>query len=152
MMVAAMPPKSPDIQPVMGMPLLKLESISGCHCRKTVATPIMFEQDTPSIELTKSLQENLTIGRECNGQDMVTFTLAGSTYIAGAQDHLKKLNRSISRREVVKLTLEPEPSNPVDKNAILVNFDGNPIGYIPSAWIGAMHKAIKDDTIKSLSV
>ena len=53
---------------------------------------------------------------------------------------------------MVKLTLEPEPSNPVDKNAILVNFDGNPIGYIPSAWIGAMHKAIKDDTIKSLSV
>ena len=53
---------------------------------------------------------------------------------------------------MVNLTLEAEPSNPADKNAILVNFDGNPIGYIPSAWIEAMHKAIKDDTITSLSV
>jgi len=72
------------------MMMMMMMMISGCHCRKTVATSIMFEQDTPFIELTKSLQENLTIDSEDNGQDIVTFTLAGSTYIAGPQDHLKK--------------------------------------------------------------
>ncbi len=105
-----------------------------------MATAIMYSQDDSlPTQLTKSLQENLTIDSEENGQEIITFKLAGCTYIDGAQRHLKMLNRSINRKEEINVTLELERENPVDKNAILVHFDGNSIGYILGQWIAAMH-------------
>lgn len=51
----------------------------------------------------------------------------------------------------VSVTLEPEPDNPHDKNAIKVLFNGVHIGYIKAGSCSHIHKLIKENRIESIS-
>lgn len=51
----------------------------------------------------------------------------------------------------VTVTLEPEPDNPVDKNAIKVLFNGTHIGYIKAGSCSHIHNLMKSNRIESIS-
>ncbi|MCI7808100.1 HIRAN domain-containing protein [bacterium] len=66
---------------------------------------------------------------------------------------MKLENTAIYKYEFdpVTVTLEPEPDNPNDKNAIKVLFNGVHIGYIKAGSCAHILKLIKTDRIESIS-
>lgn len=109
------------------MPLLPETVFDNCNCKAKTAVPViktvklLNSEDKANTSHTHNI--DMTIS------DTIDVKIKGSTYNAVFQENLK-LCRKNNTKNNVTVTMEFETNNVIDKNAILVNIDGLPIGYI----------------------
>lgn len=78
-------------------------------------------------------------------------------FVAGVQFHnlhkcLDALHQKFnSEEQEVALTLEPEPTNKYDPNAVKITFDGTMIGYVPKRFSAEVSALIEMEGIENIS-
>ena len=82
----------------------------------------------------------------------ISFQISGSTWDNVYQMGLRECKKQLASNTCVKITFTLEHENPVDKNAIRVDFNGKPLGYVGKLHIPRVFRAIKYGEITQASL
>ena len=145
------------------MPCIDIEQLSGCNCFKEGSDPanIIIKPTAEPVDLHAatsqlSISDNTFTSDEPNS-NLIQFPIKGSTYCDIFQKNLKTARKYISNASSsITLFFKHEPSNPKDRNAILIcaSIDGEalPLGYVPGPRIAQIKHVLASDSVTQINL
>ena len=159
-------PVNATCKDLYGFPVVPVAATAGCNCASTSASNKLI------VSLCESKQSACDVsteesggGAESEGQTVVdslitvvdtvhtlSFVISGSTWEQRYQTALHDCKRNLTSKIPVVLDLCLEPDNPVDRNAIRIDFKGGVLGYVGKVNIPRIQQAIKEGKIVHCSL
>ena len=122
---------------IVGMPYIDHLNTQECNCLHKLRTSVDLvvkhhSKESNDVCDIEKKTNRLAISSEDTGEvDKIVFQIKGSTYDLACQKNLKNCRRILAQDGQVRVNFSFEPDNIMDKNAIKVFHDANPLGYVP---------------------